>query len=91
MKINNTINSIATFYKNMSNCGKILFFLALFLIVIVFLKPLQMPKREGFVQQDTFLFKQGSDIYDDFYSEIYDFLVFNSVKNNYSVFHIKKV
>ena len=85
MKINNTINSIATFYKNMSHCGKILFFLALFLIVIVFLKPLQMPKREGFVQQDTFLFKQGSDIYDDFYSEIYDFLVFNSVKNNYEI------
>ena len=85
MKINNTINSIATFYKNMSHCGKILFFLALFLIVIVFLKPLQMPKREGFVQQDTFLFKQGSDIYDDFYSEIYDFLVFNSVKNSYEI------
>jgi SAM-dependent methyltransferase len=69
----------------MSNCGKILFFLALFLIAIVFLKSLQMPKREGFVQQDTFLFKQGTDIYDDFYSEIYDFLVFNSVKNNYEI------
>ena len=85
MKINNTINSIATFYKNMSNCGKILFFLALFLILIVFFNSLQMPKREGFAQKDSFLFKQGTDIYDDFYSEIYDFLVFNSVKNNYEI------
>jgi SAM-dependent methyltransferase len=85
MKINNTINSIATFYKNMSNSGKILFFLALFLILIVFFKSIQMPKREGFQQKDSFLFKQGTDIYDNFYSEIYDFLVFNSVKNNYEI------
>ena len=85
MKINNTINSIATFYKNMSHCGKILFFLALFLILIVFFNSIQMPKREGFQQQDTFLFKKGTDIYDEFYSEIYDFLVFNSVKNNYEI------
>lgn len=85
MKINNTINSIATFYKNMSNCGKILFFITLFLILIVFFKSLQMPKREGFIQKDSFLFKKGTDIYDDFYSEIYDFLVFNSVKNNYEI------
>jgi len=85
MKINNTINSIATFYKNMSNSGKILFFLSLFLILIVFFKSIQMPKREGFQQKDSFLFKQGTDIYDNFYSEIYDFLVFNSVKNNYEI------
>ena len=85
MKINNTINSIATFYKNMSHCGKILFFLALFLILIVFFNSIQMPKREGFQQQDSFLFKKGTDIYDEFYSEIYDFLVFNSVKNNYEI------
>ena len=53
MKINNTINSIATFYKNMSNCGKVLFFIALFLILIVFFNSLQMPKREGFIQKDS--------------------------------------
>ena len=85
MKINNTINSIATFYKNMSNFGKILFFLALFLIIIFLFKSIQLPKREGFEQTSNFLFKQGADIYDDFYSEIYDYLVFNSVKDKYEI------
>uniref|UniRef100_A0A6C0IF93 Methyltransferase domain-containing protein n=1 Tax=viral metagenome TaxID=1070528 RepID=A0A6C0IF93_9ZZZZ len=85
MKFNNTINSITTFYKNMSNFGKILLFLSLFLILIVFFKSLQMPKREGFEQKDNFLFKKETDIYDNFYSEIYDYLVFNSVKNNYEI------
>jgi ubiquinone/menaquinone biosynthesis C-methylase UbiE len=40
---------------------------------------------EGYEQNDKFLFKQGPDIYDDFYADIYDYLVFNSLKNDYEV------
>ena len=35
--------------------------------------------------QNKFLFKEGSAVYDDFYAEIYDHLVFSSLKNDYEV------
>ena len=41
--------------------------------------------KEGFEQNDKFSFKTGKDIYDDFYSEIYDFLVFSNTKDNYEI------
>jgi SAM-dependent methyltransferase len=41
--------------------------------------------KEGFIQEQDFLFKKGPDIYDDFYASIYDYLVFNQVKNDYEV------
>jgi SAM-dependent methyltransferase len=40
---------------------------------------------EGFEQQDKFLIKTGPNIYDDFYSDIYDYLVFNNLKDDYEV------
>jgi SAM-dependent methyltransferase len=49
------------------------------------MNPNNMEKREGFIQQQEFLFKKGNDIYDDFYANIYDLLVFNEVKNDYEV------
>jgi len=86
MKNNNPLNSITIFYKKMSIFGKILFFLGIILILVIFFKSIKKPNQqitEGFIQNDNFLFKSGKDVYDDFYSEIYDFLVFNNVKDNY--------
>lgn len=40
---------------------------------------------EAFTQQDPFLFKTGYEIYDDFYANIYDHLVFNNAKDEYEV------
>jgi ubiquinone/menaquinone biosynthesis C-methylase UbiE len=40
---------------------------------------------EGFEQQDKFLIKTGPNIYDGFYSDIYDYLVFNNLKDDYEV------
>lgn len=91
MKIKNPIKTITNLYKNLSNFGKILLFISILLILIVFFKyvrklsPYNSIKREGFQQQQEFLFKKGLDIYDDFYANIYDFLVFNEVKNDYEV------
>ena len=42
-------------------------------------------RTEGFEQSDKFLLKTGPDIYDDFYADIYDYLVFNSQKDQYEV------
>ena len=91
MKIKNPIKTITNLYNKLSNFGKILLFISLLLITIVFFKyvqklnPRNSIKREGFIQQQEFLFKKGLDIYDDFYANIYDFLVFNEVKNDYEV------
>jgi len=88
MKNKNPIHSISIFYNKMSNFGKILFFLALFLVLIIFFKSIKTPnslQKEGFTQNDKFVFKSGKDIYDDFYSEIYDILVFSNFKDNYEV------
>jgi SAM-dependent methyltransferase len=88
MKISNSIKSIIGTYKKLSNFGKILIFVCLLLILIVFFKYLNnysTNKREGFIQTQEFLFKKGPELYDDFYADIYDYLVFNEVKNDYEV------
>jgi len=41
--------------------------------------------KEGFIQQKEFLLKEGPEIYDDFYSEIYDDLIYDEVKNEFEV------
>lgn len=94
MKINNSIKSISNIYKNMSNFGKILIFVALFLILIVIFKSVNTVNKEGsikegYTQNDTFLFKRGVEIYDEFYADIYDHLVFNNLKDDYEVGQIK--
>jgi SAM-dependent methyltransferase len=94
MKMKNPMKSITNLYNKLSNFGKILIFISLLMIVIVFFKYVQkmnpnsannLMKREGFQQQQDFLFKKGIDIYDEFYANIYDYLVFNEMKNDYEV------
>ena len=79
-----TIKSMTIFYNKLSNSGKILVLIAILLILIVFFKAI-MPVKEGMVTSDKFLFKQGEDVYDDFYVGIYDYLVFNGIRNDYEV------
>ena len=81
--------SITNCYKKLSNFGKILVFIALLLFVVVVFRR-ACPPKEGFTEQKTFDFKQGEQIYDDFYANIYDHLVFNVTKNDYEVGAILK-
>lgn len=82
------IKSITNCYNKLSNFGKILVFVALLLLVVIFFRQFDIIK-EGMTNVNTdtdkFLFKQGNAVYDDFYAEIYDYLVFNKVKNDYEV------
>ena len=78
------VKSITNCYNKMSNFGKVLLFVALLLVIVVFFRSL-MPVREGLINNKTFLFKEGNAIYDDFYADIYDYLVFNQLKNDYEV------
>lgn len=81
------IKSITNIYCKMSNFGKVLVFIALLLIAIVFFKSIEIPNSgiEGFDIKDKFLFKSGDEVYDDFYANIYDYLVFNNIKNSYEI------
>ena len=81
-----TLKSLTIFYEKLSTFGKTLLFIALLLVVIVFFKSI-IPIKEGMTCSSSkeFLFKKGNDVYDDFYANIYDYLVFNGIKNDYEV------
>jgi SAM-dependent methyltransferase len=76
--------STINFYNKLSNIGKILIFIAFLLIIIVFFKSLT-PRKEGFILDEKALYKEGTAVYDDFYANIYDYLVFSGVKNDYEI------
>lgn len=73
----------------MSTWGKIL--LLMILIMLVYLIHKHMLKstgtiKEGFEQNDSFLFKTSAkDVYDGFYANIYDSLVYNNLKDDYEI------
>ena len=82
--ITDQINSIGKIYTKSSNWGKVLILFMFFILLTVIFKGINS-KKEGFDQSDQFLFKENADIYDDFYADIYDYLVYNDIKNEYEV------
>lgn len=88
------INPITNIYNKLSNFGKILFLISILLIVIVFFKFINSYStlREGYtttnldeIERNKFVFVKDADVYDEFYSSIYDFLVFNNMKNDFEI------
>ena len=90
-QIQNSFKSLGRAYSKSSMWCQILLFIALLLILILVFKGLnKKKKKEGFTEgvgseSDKFLFKTGPEIYDDFYADIYDYLVFNNLKDDYEV------
>ena len=89
-QIQNSFKSLGSAYSKSSMWCKILLFIALLLLLVIVFKGLdsKKKKKEGFspgAHSDQFLFKTGPEVYDDFYSDIYDYLVFNTIKNDYEV------
>jgi SAM-dependent methyltransferase len=83
--ISKQFKGITSNYSKCSSWGKVIIFTILLLILIAAFKPFNTDKFEGFEQNDKFLFKSGQDIYDEFYADIYDYLVFNNMKDEYEV------
>lgn len=84
------MGNLVQFYNKLSNWGKVLVFSILFISVVSVLNHLTTKKKsnsiEGFDQRESFLSKSEIvTIYDDFYANIYDYLVFNEVKNDYEI------
>ena len=77
--ISKQFKSITSSYSKCSSWGKLIIFTILLMLLIVVFKDLKSGRMEGFEQIDQFLFKSGTEVYDDFYADIYDYLVFNSL------------
>ena len=88
----NLIKSLAVAYNKSSLWCKVLIFITLLLLILLSMKGIKSQKMvEGFEQKDQFLIKTGPEIYDDFYANIYDYLVFNNLKNDYEVGEIVNI
>jgi SAM-dependent methyltransferase len=80
------MKSITNTYNKMTNFGKLLLLVIILLAIIAFFRNvLALKTKEGFEQNESFLYKKDVDVFDNFYSEIYDYLVFNNLKNDYEV------
>jgi SAM-dependent methyltransferase len=97
MKINIFANPITRIYNKLSNFGKILLIISLLLIVVVFFRFINnyAGLREGYTNNDLdlietnkFVFVKDLNVYDKFYAGIYDFLVFNNIKNDFEITQI---
>lgn len=78
------IKTITNSYKGLSNFGKILVFIIFLLMIITLFKSIH-PVKESMTTSESVVFKEGEAIYDDFYADIYDHLVFSGIKNDYEV------
>jgi len=87
MNMQKMIKSLGSAYNKSSLWCKLLILMSLLLLIILVFKGFNK-KKEGFEQRDQFLVKTGSGIYDDFYADIYDYLVFNNLKDDYEVGYI---
>jgi SAM-dependent methyltransferase len=89
MNMQKMIKSLGSAYNKTSLWCKLLILMSLLLLVMLVFKGFDKKGiREGFEQKDQFLVKSGSGIYDDFYADIYDYLVFNNLKDDYEVGYI---
>jgi ubiquinone/menaquinone biosynthesis C-methylase UbiE len=83
--IKKPIAQFSKYYTKCSCWGKLLLFIIMLLLLVVGLKGLKSGLTEGFVQNDALVTKTGVAVYDDFYAEIYDYLVFNNMKDEYEI------
>lgn len=79
--INKQITKQIKKFNKTSNWFKMTISLIIVLISIHMLST----NRETFIQKKQFILKEGPEVYDSFYSEIYDDLIFDKIKNEYEV------
>lgn len=80
----NYLTKIVNKINKMRFLEKALLILAFMLLISVLQNNL-LSRREGFEEKKEYILKEGPDIYDNFYANIYDSLVFNQLKNEYEV------
>lgn len=67
----------------------VLILVAVLLAVVVLFKTIMRRNKstslEGFEQSNSFTLKEGPAVYDDFYANVYDHLVYNQLKDQYEI------
>ena len=85
-----TFKKITKIYAKSSIWTQLLLWVfVLFIIALIINK--YKPVREGFIQKEKFILKNGVNIFDDFYVDLYDDLVYSKVKNDFEVGEIINV
>lgn len=77
----NPAKSLTTLFHKTSTWGKILIFITLILVGF----SLFSVKKEGFTNYGVFSYNESSNIFDEFYSNIYDMLSQSTNKNIYEI------
>ena len=87
------LKTIARFFIKSTRIHKVFYILSIIFIITLFFKNKHgldgmdgMDGIEGFEERTTeFKHKKGPQVYDDFYANVYDELVFNKIKNDYEI------
>ena len=79
------MNKILKLYNDSSVWFKVLFIASVIMCIVFTFHSRQMPLPEGFETNQEFSIKLNDFIYDEFYSNIYDELVFNKIKTEFEV------
>ena len=78
-----SIGNINNFFKKSTTIEKVFYFSIV--IIIIFVIPYVASRREGFNSRREFVIRRGYDIYDDFYVDVYDNLLYDEFRNNYEI------
>jgi ubiquinone/menaquinone biosynthesis C-methylase UbiE len=80
----NDLTKIVNKINRMRFIEKAILILSLMLLISVLHNNI-LSRKEGFEEKKEYILKEGPAIYDNFYANIYDSLVFNKLKNEYEV------
>ena len=86
MNLTKPIKSITGTYKKLSVFGKILLFISCILILLsIFRFSYSKTEKEGFQQQEQFIFKKGPSVYDNFYANVYNYIVKSTIDTDFEI------
>ena len=86
------VKSIRKLFKNFKKLSIWFRLSIIFLVVLITFVTANRyyPRKEGFNQKRKFIMKKGINVYDDFYADIYNDLLYDANKNNYEIGEIIK-
>ena len=85
MSRSSILNEIKGFWKRSTATEKLFYAALVVILLFVLHHTTKKPDPEGFETSNEFIVKRGSGIYDPFYVDVYDTLLYDSVRNDYEI------
>ena len=79
-----TLKKITKIYNKSSRWTQLLLWIFILFILAIIINKYK-PIKEGFIQNKKYILKNDSNIFDDFYVDVYDDLVYSKVKNDFEI------